>query len=120
MNAAMIGIIDVMQGFAEIARQYKYTRPVLNESDSIDITEGRHPVIEQLLPAGEKYVPNDTNLDSADTQVIIITGPNMSGKSSYLRQVGLIVLLAQIGSYVPAKGCDRAVRQDIHTRWSNG
>jgi len=112
MNAAMIGIIDVMQGFAEIARQYKYTRPVLNESDSIDITEGRHPVIEQLLPAGEKYVPNDTNLDSADTQVIIITGPNMSGKSSYLRQVGLIVLLAQIGSYVPAKKaviglCDR-------------
>lgn len=112
LNAAMIGVIDVLLGFAEIARQYKYTKPDISDNNSLKITEGRHPVIEQLLPAGEKFVPNDTNLDPDDSQIIIITGPNMSGKSSYLRQVGLIVLLAQIGSFVPAKKaviglCDR-------------
>lgn len=116
MNAAMIGIIDVLLGFAEIAKLYKYTKPELNESDSLEITEGRHPVIEQLLPAGEKFVPNDTALDPADTQVIIITGPNMSGKSSYLRQVGLIVLLAQIGSFVPAKKAKIGICDRIFTR----
>ncbi len=112
LNAAMIGVIDVLLGFAEIARQYKYIKPDISDNNSLKITEGRHPVIEQLLPAGEKFVPNDTNLDPDDSQIIIITGPNMSGKSSYLRQVGLIVLLAQIGSFVPAKKaviglCDR-------------
>ncbi|MCC6866425.1 MAG: DNA mismatch repair protein MutS [Ignavibacteria bacterium] len=112
LNAAMIGIIDVLLGFSEIARLYKYTKPDLSDNKNLIITEGRHPVIEQLLPAGERYVPNDTLLDPDDLQVIIITGPNMSGKSSYLRQVGLIVLLAQIGSFVPAKKavvglCDR-------------
>lgn len=112
LNAAMIGVIDVLLGFSEIARQYKYTKPDISDNNDLKITEGRHPVIEQLLPAGEKFVPNDTLLDPDDSQVIIITGPNMSGKSSYLRQVGLIVLLAQIGSFVPAKKavvglCDR-------------
>jgi DNA mismatch repair protein MutS len=116
LNAAMIGIIDVLIGFAEIAVSSKYTKPVLNEDDVLDITEGRHPVIEQLLPAGEKYVPNDTLLDPQDRQVIIITGPNMSGKSSYLRQVGLIVLLAQIGSFVPAKKAVIGVCDRIFTR----
>ncbi len=116
MNAAMIGILDVLAGFAEIAQQYKYTMPVVNQSDVIEITEGRHPVIEQLLPAGEKYVPNDTHLDPAESQLIIITGPNMSGKSSYLRQVGLIVLLAQIGSFVPAKKAVIGVCDRIFTR----
>ncbi len=116
MNAAMIGIIDVLLGFAEIAKLYKYTKPELNEGDTLEITEGRHPVIEQLLPAGEKFVPNDTSLDPADTQVIIITGPNMSGKSSYLRQVGLIVLLAQIGSFVPAKKAKIGICDRIFTR----
>ncbi len=116
MNAAMVGIIDVLLGFAEIAKLYKYTKPELNEGDSLEITEGRHPVIEQLLPAGEKFVPNDTSLNPADTQVIIITGPNMSGKSSYLRQVGLIVLLAQIGSFVPAKKAVIGICDRIFTR----
>ena len=116
MNAAMIGILDVLAGFAEIAQQYKYTMPVVNEGDVIEITEGRHPVIEQLLPAGEKYVPNETHLDPAESQLIIITGPNMSGKSSYLRQVGLIVLLAQIGSFVPAKKTVVGVCDRIFTR----
>ncbi len=116
LNAAMIGVIDVLLGFAEIAKQYKYNMPVVNETDVIDITEGRHPVIEQLLPAGEKFVPNDALLDPNETQVIIITGPNMSGKSSYLRQVGLIVLLAQIGSFVPAKKAVVGICDRIFTR----
>lgn len=116
MNAAMIGILDVLTGFAEAASINKYTRPELNDGDSLEITEGRHPVIEQLLPAGEKYVPNDTHLDPGDSQIIIITGPNMSGKSSYLRQVGLIVLLAQIGSFVPAKKAAIGICDRIFTR----
>lgn len=116
MNAAMIGILDVLLGFAETAEQYKYTKPIVNESDIIEITDGRHPVIEQLLPAGEKYIPNDTHLDPAESQIIIITGPNMSGKSSYLRQVGLIVLLAQIGSFVPAKKANIGICDRIFTR----
>jgi DNA mismatch repair protein MutS len=116
MNAAMIGILDVLAGFAESALQNKYIKPEINETDVIDIEDGRHPVIEQLLPAGEKYVPNDTMLDPVERQIIIITGPNMSGKSSYLRQVGLIVLLAQIGSFVPAKKAKIGVCDRIFTR----
>lgn len=116
LNAAMIGVIDVLLGFAEIARQYKYTKPDISDNNDLRITEGRHPVIEQLLPAGEKYIPNDTTLDPDDSQVIIITGPNMSGKSSYLRQVGLIVLLAQIGSFVPAKKATIGICDRIFTR----
>jgi len=116
MNAAMIGILDVLTGFAETAIQNKYVRPELNESDIIEIEEGRHPVIEQLLPPGEKYVPNDTLLDPTDRQIIIITGPNMSGKSSYLRQVGLIVLLSQIGSFIPAKKARIGICDRIFTR----
>ena len=116
LNAAMIGIIDVLLGFAEIAKQYKYTKPDISDNNDLEIIEGRHPVIEQLLPAGEKFVPNDTVLDPDETQIIIITGPNMSGKSSYLRQVGLIVLLAQIGSYVPAKKAKIGICDRIFTR----
>lgn len=116
MNAAMVGILDVLIGFAEIAVSNKYSKPALSEGDVLEITEGRHPVIEQLLPAGEKYVPNDTLLDPTERQIIIITGPNMSGKSSYLRQVGLIVLLAQIGSYVPAKKALIGICDRIFTR----
>lgn len=112
MNATMIGILDVLMSFAETAEANNYTKPELNNSDRIEIYEGRHPVIEKMLAAGEKYIPNDTILDPEKDQLLIITGPNMSGKSSYLRQVGLIVLLAQIGSFVPAKKsiiglCDR-------------
>jgi DNA mismatch repair protein MutS len=116
LNAAMIGILDVLLSFSGAALSNKYTMPVINDSDSIEITGGRHPVIEQLLPAGEKYVPNDTNLDPLDSQIIIITGPNMSGKSSYLRQVGLIVLLAQIGSFIPAEKATIGICDRIFTR----
>jgi DNA mismatch repair protein MutS len=116
LNAAMIGILDVMLSFAETAEANKYVKPSLNNSDKIEIQDGRHPVIEQLLAAGEKYIPNDTIIDSEQDQVLIITGPNMSGKSSYLRQVGLIVLLAQIGSFVPAKKAVIGICDKIFTR----
>ena len=116
MNAAMIGILDVLTGFAQTAVQNKYIKPELNDTDIIDIEDGRHPVIEQLLPAGERYIPNDTLLDPHDRQIIIITGPNMSGKSSYLRQVGLIVLLAQIGSFIPARKAQIGICDRIFTR----
>jgi DNA mismatch repair protein MutS len=116
LNAAMIGILDVLLSFSGAAHSNKYIMPVINDSDSIEITGGRHPVIEQLLPAGEKYVPNDTSLDPLNSQIIIITGPNMSGKSSYLRQVGLIVLLAQIGSFVPAEKATIGICDRIFTR----
>lgn len=112
MNAAMIAILDVLISFAETSEAYKYVKPELNNSDRMEIYDGRHPVIERLLSAGEKYIPNDTIADSSKDQILIITGPNMSGKSSYLRQVGLIVLLAQIGCFIPARKaviglCDR-------------
>lgn len=116
MNAGMIGILDVFLSFAETAEANKYNRPELNDSDVINIEEGRHPVIEQLLIPGEKFVPNDTHIDPSNDQVLIITGPNMSGKSSYLRQVGLIVLLAQIGSFVPANKARIGICDRIFTR----
>ncbi len=116
MNAAMIGILDVLLSFADAAEANKYVKPELNEGDILEIHNGRHPVIEQLLPAGEKYIPNDTYLNPADEQILIITGPNMSGKSSYLRQVGLIVLLAQVGSFVPASSAKIGLCDRIFTR----
>lgn len=116
MNAAMVGMLDVFSSFADCAEAYKYIKPELNNSDIIEIEDGRHPVIEQLLPAGEKYVPNDTYLNPDENQILIITGPNMSGKSSYLRQVGLIVLLSQIGCFVPAKKANIGICDKIFTR----
>ncbi len=91
-------------------------KPGINETDTIHIVNGRHPVIEQLLPAGEKYIANDTYLDTKENQIVILTGPNMSGKSSYLRQTGLIVLLAQIGSFVPAESAKIGLVDKIFTR----
>jgi DNA mismatch repair protein MutS len=116
MNAAMIGVLDVLSSFSEAAETNSYIKPELNESDKIEIYDGRHPVIEELLPAGEKYIPNNTTVDPENDQILIITGPNMSGKSSYLRQVGLIVLLAQIGSFVPAKKAKIGIVDRIFTR----
>jgi len=115
-NAVIIATIDALMSFAEVSDAYKYVLPDMDESDNIEIKEGRHPVIERLLPAGEKYIANDTSIDINDNQIIIITGPNMSGKSSYLRQVGLITLLAQIGCFVPARSANIGIVDKIFTR----
>jgi DNA mismatch repair protein MutS len=115
-NAQMIAALDCFVALARVAVEYEYSRPVVNDSTLLHITDGRHPVIERLLPPGDKYIPNDVKLDTASDQILIITGPNMSGKSSYLRMTGLIVLLAQIGSFVPAKKAVIGVVDKIYTR----
>ena len=115
-NAQIIATLDSLLSFAEVSEQYNYVLPEINESDIIEIKNGRHPVIEVLLPVGEKYIANDSLLDTDDNQILILTGPNMSGKSSYLRQVGLIVLLAQIGCFVPARSAKIGIVDKIFTR----
>lgn len=115
-NAVLIATIDSLLSFAEISEAYNYVLPEINESEELEIIEGRHPVIERLLSAGEKYIPNDTVVDTTENQILILTGPNMSGKSSYLRQTGLIVLLAQIGCFVPAKSAKIGIVDKIFTR----
>jgi DNA mismatch repair protein MutS len=115
-NAMLIATLDALLSFAQVSEMYRYVRPEINDSDAITIKDGRHPVIERLLPAGEQYIANDTEIDTKNNQVIIITGPNMSGKSSYLRQVGLIVLLAQIGCFVPAASASIGIVDKIFTR----
>src|SRR5690606_25820828 len=102
-NAYLIAQLDVLLNFALVAEKNHYVRPQINTGKAIDIKGGRHPVIEQKLPIGEDYITNDVFLDNDSQQIIIITGPNMAGKSALLRQTGLIVLMAQIGSFVPAK-----------------
>ena len=115
-NAQIIATLDSLLSFAEVSEQYNYVLPEINESDIIEIKNGRHPVIEVLLPVGEKYIANDSLLDTNDNQILILTGPNMSGKSSYLRQVGLIVLLAQVGCFVPARSAKIGIVDKIFTR----
>ena len=116
LNSAIIAKLDCLQSFAAIALNNNYTRPVLDDSFKIDISGGRHPVIEKQLPAGESYVPNDLILDREDQQIIILTGPNMSGKSALLRQTALIVLMAQTGSFVPADSASIGIVDKIFTR----
>jgi len=115
-NATIIASIDCLSGFALLARENKYAKPSLNLGNIIDIKGGRHPVIETLMGEGEEYIPNDLLLDSDSQQVIILTGPNMSGKSALLRQAALIVLLAQIGCFVPAESAEIGVVDKIFTR----
>ena len=115
-NARCIASLDCFMALADVASDSKYVCPVINESSRIEIKQGRHPVIERLLPPGEHYTPNDTFLEIESDQILIITGPNMSGKSSYLRQVGLIVLLAQMGSFVPAESAHIGIVDKIFTR----
>ena len=102
-NSRILAKLDVLAGFAEQAVEHHYCRPDMNEGKALDIREGRHPVIETLMPVGEEYVPNDVYLDTEKQQIIILTGPNMAGKSALLRQTALIVLMAQTGSFVPAR-----------------
>ena len=115
-NARLIAMLDCFLGFAECAVQYNYVKPELSEDDLIEIIEGRHPVVERILPPGEKFTPNSCSLDNSKNQIILLTGPNMAGKSVYLRQAGLIVLLAQIGSFVPAKNAKIGLVDRIFTR----
>ncbi|MGE5441190.1 MAG: DNA mismatch repair protein MutS [Bacteroidota bacterium] len=116
MNAQLIAMLDCYLSFAECAVQYNYVKPEVNESDIVDIKDGRHPVVERILRPGEKFTPNSYHLDNSETQVIVLTGPNMAGKSVYLRQLGLIVLLAQVGSFVPAREASIGLVDKIYTR----
>ena len=115
-NALGIATLDVLASFASVAKKNNYVRPALNETEIIDIKGGRHPVIEKQLPAGENYVPNDIYLDDKTQQIMMITGPNMAGKSALLRQTALIVLLAQMGSYVPAESANLGLVDKVFTR----
>ena len=108
-NSRILAKLDVLAGFAQQAVEHRYCRPDMNDGKALDIRDGRHPVIETLMPAGEEYVPNSVYLDTDKQQIIILTGPNMAGKSALLRQTALIVLMAQVGSFVPA--------QEAHIGW---
>jgi len=116
LNSSLIAKLDCLHSFALLANENNYTRPFLNDTLKIEIVDGRHPVIEKQLPPGESYVPNDVILDTEDQQIIILTGPNMSGKSALLRQTALIVLMAQTGCFVPAKSATIGIVDKIFTR----
>ena len=115
-NSKIIAEIDCAVGLSELAIAENYTKPIINEDFTINIKEGRHPVIEKSLPLGEKYIPNDIFLDRDSQQIMMVTGPNMSGKSAVLRQTAIICLLAQIGSFIPAKHAEIGVLDRIFTR----
>lgn len=115
-NSKIIGELDCGVGFSELAVSESYTRPILNDSFAIELKEARHPIIENALPLGEKYIPNDLFLDKDSQQIIMVTGPNMAGKSAILRQTAIICLMAQIGSFVPAKHAEIGVLDKIFTR----
>ena len=116
LDASLIARLDCLVSFADIALKFNYVRPTIDDSYVLDIKEGRHPVIEQMMPAGESYIANDVYLDRDKQQIIIITGPNMSGKSALLRQTALIVLMAQMGSFVPATSARIGLVDKIFTR----
>ena len=116
VNATQLARIDCLLSFANVAKENNYIRPNICDDDVLDIRQGRHPVIEKQLPIGEKYIPNDVELDSHSQQIIIITGPNMAGKSALLRQTALITLMAQIGSFVPAESAHIGLVDKIFTR----
>ena len=115
-NARLSARLDVLNAFAYCAVQYQYTKPIINNFQNIDIKDGRHPVIERQLPPEEPYIANDIHLDTDKQQIIVITGPNMSGKSALLRQTALITLMAQMGCYVPARECTIGIVDKIFTR----
>lgn len=115
-NARAIAALDCFLSFAQVAKKNKYVRPLINETKIIDIKAGRHPVIEKQLPISESYVPNDIYLDNEKQQILVITGPNMAGKSALLRQTALIVLMAQIGSFVPATAAALGMVDKVFTR----
>lgn len=115
-NALKIAQADVLSCFAFSALKYKYCKPLVEDSDALEIKDGRHPVIERLLPTGQSYISNDLTLNATEQQIMMITGPNMSGKSALLRQTALIVLMAQMGSYVPAQSAKIGIVDKVFTR----
>jgi len=121
-TARAIGVMDILASFAEVASHQNYVRPEIDDQNTVDIVEGRHPVLEQMMQVDPHhmgkggFVANDTQLDSEQCQIMLITGPNMAGKSTYIRQVALIVLMAQIGSFVPAKSARIGLVDRIFTR----
>ncbi|MDX2245144.1 MAG: DNA mismatch repair protein MutS [Bacteroidia bacterium] len=115
-NARLIAELDMLLSFAKVAQTRRYTKPVITQEETLDIRQGRHPVIETTLGADEAYIPNDVKLDNQDQQIIIITGPNMAGKSALLRQTALIVLMAQMGAFVPAESAHIGLVDKIFTR----
>ncbi|WP_194775173.1 DNA mismatch repair protein MutS [Pararhodonellum marinum] len=115
-NARILGTVDCLLSFAQVAKSNQYCRPKISDTNSLEIKDGRHPVIEKQLPVGENYVPNDIYLDNETQQIIIITGPNMAGKSALLRQTALIVLMAQMGSFVPASYARIGIIDKVFTR----
>jgi len=115
-NARLIAMLDCFLSFSETAELYNYVKPLVDHSSILEIKEGRHPVVERILPPGEKFTPNNCKMNNEEQQIILLTGPNMAGKSVYLRQIGLMVLLAQIGSFVPAKEATIGLVDRIFTR----
>ena len=115
-NAKLINRMDLLTGFAAQATSHNYSRPILSNRPLLEIKKGRHPVVEQLLPPTEKFIPNDLSICSDKNQIHLITGPNMAGKSTYLRQIGLITLMTQIGSYIPAKSAKIGIVDHLFTR----
>jgi DNA mismatch repair protein MutS len=116
INARILAKLDLAAGLSSLSIDNKYCRPIINSSSEITINNGRHPVVEDLLPLGENFIPNDLFLDNNKTQIAIITGPNMAGKSTYLRQIGLITIMAQIGSYIPADSATIGIVDKLFTR----
>ncbi len=116
INATLVARLDCLLSFAKISEENRYVRPVIDDSEVLDIRQGRHPVIETQLPVGDRYVPNDVYLDTEKQQIMMITGPNMAGKSALLRQTALIVLLAQVGCFVPAESARVGLVDKIFTR----
>ncbi len=116
INALLIAQLDVAAGLAEVAVRNHYIRPKLQDEPIIELTGARHPVVETLLPVGEQFTPNDLIMSSAESQIHLITGPNMSGKSTFLRQIGLVVVMAQMGSYVPAESANIGIMDRVFTR----
>ncbi|MCZ6703941.1 MAG: DNA mismatch repair protein MutS [Ignavibacteria bacterium] len=115
-NAKNIAMLDCFISFAVCAESYKYIKPVISDDTRLNIIKGRHPVVEQILPPGDKFTPNDCAMDNDNCQIVILTGPNMAGKSVYLRQAGLIVLMAQMGSFIPAESAEIGIVDRVFTR----
>ena len=116
INAKILNRLDILSTFAHLAIQKKYCKPILLEDAVLDVFDGRHPVVEYLLPASERFVGNDLQMNVTKSQIHLITGPNMAGKSTYLRQIGLLVLMAQVGCYVPAKKAAIGIVDRLFTR----